>query len=78
MTALRLALLPILPRPRNTDPMTYAQVVDIIGAEGVQTSHSELFGNVLEMRKWSNPDMSSASIQFSGGVVDNRMQFRLQ
>lgn len=63
--------------------MTYQQVVQVVGTEGTLSSESgfDNFDGTKTMFKtysWNNADISSASIGFTDGKVDNKFQVGLK
>ena len=57
--------------------MTYAQVVEIVGAEGTETGQSTLAGTTTVLYQWANPDSSNMSATFQNGVLIGKTQSRL-
>ncbi len=62
---------------RIEEGMTYAQVVEIVGAEGTETGQSTLAGTTTVLYQWANPDSSNMSATFQNGVLIGKTQSRL-
>ena len=54
--------------------MTYAQVVEIVGAEGTAIGQSTLAGTTTVLYQWANPDSSNMSATFQNGVLIGKTQ----
>jgi hypothetical protein len=58
--------------------MSYAQVRQIIGSNGSQTSKSDIGGDTFEIYVWTNPDGSYLQVSFSNGKLDSKHHTGLQ
>jgi len=58
--------------------MTYQQVVDVIGAPGVELSRSQIAGISTVMYAWKNPNGSNMNAMFQNGEMVNKAQFGLR
>lgn len=59
--------------------MTYQQVVNIIGGEGTLTSEISIGWEKVTTYSWNGNHLgSSASISFSNGILNTKMQYGLE
>ena len=54
--------------------MTYAQVVEIVGAEGTAIGQSTLAGTTTVLYQWANPDSSNMSAMFQNDALIGKTQ----
>lgn len=59
--------------------MTYAQVVEIMGSEGVEHSSMALMGSTLKTYAWSAPlNLGVITVSFSDNIVTSKVQLGLK
>ena len=58
--------------------MTYAQVIAILGAAGVEQSRSTMLGITTVMYAWANDDFSNMTAMFQNNALVSKAQIGLR